>query len=200
MWLDLKILWRFFMKEYIEKEIKIKIANPIDAVTRLKSIGAKFEGGTFERTIRFDTPNHDLEKVGKFLRVRSGFNNVITMKEKIENDVNVRARKETEFKIEDIEKMEYIIKRLGYSYTTTMEKYRQMWKFDDCDITLDEMPFGVYMEIEGSEDKIIEICNTLGINQQERILETYWELWAKISDEKDIIFEGNHNFILKTIE
>lgn len=185
------------MKEYIEKEIKLKINNIEGVVDALRRSGAIFIGGALEKTIRFDTKAQEYEKQGKFLRVRSGFSNTITLKEKINNaEKSVRARKETEFEIEDIDKMCYILNVLGLDYTRTMEKYRQHWKLDNCNVTLDELPFGIFMEIEGEENEIFKICNKLGLNKDDKILVTYWELWAEISDNKDIIFDSDYKFKL----
>lgn len=186
------------MKEYIEKEIKLKIDDVEKVLNTLKQHGAKFEGGALERTIRFDNENKDYEKAGKFFRVRSGFKNTVTLKEKIAGgDKNVRARKETEFEVEDIDKMAYIFNVLGLNYSMTMEKYRQHWNYGGCDVTLDELPFGVFMEIEGEENAISEVCKNLGLDESKKILVTYWELWAEVSNKKDIIFEPNHKFKLQ---
>lgn len=186
------------MNDYIEKEIKVKVDNPAQIVNKLQSIGAEFLGGALEKTIRFDTPNMDFEKAGKFIRCRSGFHNTITLKEKIKNsDPNVRARKETEFDIEDIEKMKYILESLGLTHTMTMEKYRQNWQLDKVSITLDELCFGIFMEIEGEETEIENTCKLLGVNPNEKILVTYWELWKEVSDKKDIVFDNDYNFQLK---
>lgn len=185
------------MEEYIEKEIKLKIDNIEGVVDTLRRNGAIFIGGALERTIRFDTTAQDYEKQGKFLRVRSGFSNTITLKEKIKSsNNNVRERKETEFEIEDIDKMCYILGALGLDYTRTMEKYRQHWKLDNCSITLDELPFGIFMEIEGEESEIYKICDKLGLDKDKKILVTYWELWAEITDNKDIIFDSDYKFRL----
>ncbi len=186
------------MKEYIEKEIKLKVDDVENVLRSLKQHGAQFEGGALERTIRFDNENKDYEKAGKFFRVRSGFKNTVTLKEKIAGgDKNVRARKETEFEVEDIDKMAYVFNVLGLNYSMTMEKYRQHWNYGGCDVTLDELPFGVFMEIEGEENAISEVCKSLGLDESKKILVTYWELWAEISNKKDIIFEANHKFKLK---
>jgi len=185
------------MKEYIEKEIKVKLENPLAVIDQLRRSGALFLGGALEKTVRFDTDNLDYEKNGKFIRCRSGFSNTITLKEKIKDaSTNVRARKETEFEIEDIDKMQYILETLGLTYTRTMEKYRQQWKFNNVSITIDELCFGIFMEIEGEESEIYKTCEILGINADETILVTYWDLWKEVSDSKDIVFEKGHVYTL----
>lgn len=185
------------MKEYIEKEIKLKVDDIANVSDVLRRSGAVFLGGALERTIRFDTVDLDYEKKGKFIRVRSGFSNTITLKEKIASEnKNVRARKETEFEIEDIDKMSYILTTLGLNYTRTMEKYRQHWSLGNCAITLDELPFGIYMEIEGEESEISKVCKLLGVDENNKILVTYWDLWAEITDKKDIVFDPDHKYKL----
>ena len=185
------------MKDYIEKEIKIKIEKPTEIIDKLRRNGAVFLGGALERTVRFDTKNLDYEKNGKFIRCRSGFNNTITLKEKINDTTSgVRARKETEFEIEDMDKMEYILQALGLDYKRTMEKYRQQWRMNNVSITIDELCFGVYMEIEGEEAQIYKACEILGIDPNSKILVTYWDLWQEISDSKDIVFPTNYMYNL----
>lgn len=185
------------MKEYIEKEIKLRVDDVAGVTDSLRRNGAVFFGGALERTIRFDTIDLDYEKKGKFIRVRSGFSNTITLKEKINDESrNVRARKETEFEIEDIDKMSYILSVLGLNFTRTMEKYRQHWTLGGCSITLDELPFGIYMEIEGEENEISKVCKLLKVDESNRILVTYWELWAEITDKKDIVFDSDHKYKL----
>jgi len=186
------------MKEYIEKEIKIKVENPKEMIEKLRKIGATFQGEALEKTIRFDTQNLDFEKQGKFIRCRSGFSNTITLKEKIKNEnSSVRARKETEFEIQDIDKMQYILTTLGLDYTRTMEKFRQHWELNNVSITIDELCFGVYMEIEGEESQIYKTCELLGIDTNKKLLGTYWDLWKEVSSSKDIVFPENYEYKLK---
>ena len=118
------------------------------------------------------------------------------MKQIKDETLSVRARKETEFEIQDIDKMQYILETLGLDYTRTMEKYRQQWKLDKVSITIDELCFGVYMEIEGEESQIYKTCELLGINSNNKILVTYWDLWKELSDNKDIIFPQNYIYKL----
>ena len=73
------------MNKFHEIEIKFPVRDQDLLLDQLKKLGAKFKGKAFERTIRFDTPDNQLEKQGKFLRLRSGFKNVITFKSKIPN-------------------------------------------------------------------------------------------------------------------
>lgn len=184
------------MKDYIEKEIKLRIDNPFDLIDLLRRKGAIYTGGVIERTVRLDTEDLAFENEGKFIRVRSGFSNILTLKEKLEEDTNIRSRKETEFEIEDIEKAIYVLNKLGLTFTRKMEKYRQSWKYKQVKIELDELPFGIFIELEGSEEEIKDVCSELNLNTNKKLLETYWELHEKESKSKDIVFDKNHDFKL----
>jgi adenylate cyclase class 2 len=174
-------------KNQIETELKFETNEPEKVLSVLISLGAKTISRNKQKTIRFDTSNHDLEQKGVFIRVRSeGDENTITLKEKIGNDETVRQRKETEFKIEDLDKMSYIIEKLGFDYVLIMEKYRIELTYKDSHICIDEMPFGFYVEIEGEETDINNIAHELGFKPEEKIIVTYWDLFEDWKKDKDI--------------
>lgn len=181
-----------------EKEIKLKVDNFKKLIDYLLKNGAEILNATKEVTIRMDTPNKDLKKRGLFLRVRSGSKKVITLKEKLGNDERVKTRKETEFEIENIKKMIYILGKLGFDYRLVMEKYRINLKYKGAKLSIDELPFGIYLEIEGSEKTIYKVAKELGYTKKEKILLTYWDLFDiyKKKNKKrgtDIVFPKNYN-------
>jgi len=189
--------------EYTEKEIKLRVKNLSGLVDSLKKRGAKFLNKSKEKTIRLDTPSGDLESRGVFLRVRAGSKNTITLKEKTEEDKSVRARKETEFEIQDVDKMAYILERLGFGYSRIMEKYRINLSYKGTKLSLDELFFGQFLEIEGQENKIEKVAKELGFNPNEKILVTYWDILEEYNKKKktklkDIIFsKGYKSKLLK---
>jgi predicted adenylyl cyclase CyaB len=154
-----------------EIEVKFRIQNPEQIRAKIAKDG-RLVGKAFEKTIRFDTEAKSLEKSGKFLRVRSGFSNTITFKRKIENN-EFREREELELEISDLEKMRQIIKNLGFSRELIMEKHREKWHFKNTEIAIDTLPMGTFIEIEGEEKSIKEAAKTLGLNFEDKILDTY---------------------------
>jgi predicted adenylyl cyclase CyaB len=169
-------------------EIKFKIENPGLVREKLKGAGAKFVGKAFERTIKFDTKNDDLEKQEKFLRVRTGFENVITFKKKINKvDKNFKEREEIEVEISDPEKMEKILENLGFTKKWVMEKYREKWILGDAEVVIDKLPkMGNFIEIEGSKKAIQKTAKILGLDLKEGITATYWGLWEDFRKRKGI--------------
>ena len=166
------------MINYIEKEVKFEIDNIDSFIKKLKSLDAKFIHKSFQKTIRFDNKDKELEKSGKFLRVRSGEKNIMTMKIKKDNK-NVFEREEIELEISDIENARKIINQLGFDYERVMEKNRSDWNLDGIKISVDELPFGFFVELEGEEDKIFKLIKKLGLNKSKKIIDTYWELFEK---------------------
>jgi len=175
-----------------EIEIKFKMDKPSIIRKKLKNQGAKFIGKTFERTLRFDTPTNNLYKNGKFLRIRTGFKNVITFKRKLRSK-SFKEREEIELEISDPKKMEIILENLGFTRKRIMEKYREKWELENAEISIDKLPMGNFVEIEGSKKEIQKTTKILGLNFQDRIIKTYWDLWRDYCKrqgvkEENIIF------------
>ena len=177
------------MKKFHEIEIKFPVRDQDLLLDQLKKLGAKFKGKAFERTIRFGTPDNQLEKQGKFLRLRSGFKNVITFKSKIPNK-QFKEREEIEFEVKDQEKMRQILERLGFTKIRIMEKYRQKWDLDRTEIVVDRLPMGVFIEIEGSKAGITNTIKQLGLKFEDGITKTYWDLWEKYCTKKHLDLEN----------
>lgn len=180
------------MKNNREIEVKFKIANHGVIRKILIKNKAQFIGRAFEKTVRFDTPRGALQKDCKFLRLRSGFKNVITFKRKIKNN-RFKEREEIELEISDLKKMKLILESLGFTRVLIMEKYREKWRLQDVEIVLDTLPMGKFIEIEGSKKSIVAAVKMLNLNFRNRIISSYWDIWkeysraAKINGE-DIVF------------
>jgi len=179
-----------------EIEIKLKVVNPRLIHQKLKDIGAKFFGKVFERTVRFDTSDKNLEKRGKFLRIRTGFENTVTFKQKFDNK-KFKERKEIELEISDPDKMRMVFESLGFKKIKIMEKYREKWQFGNTEIVIDKLPMGNFIEIEGEKRKIKEMVKILGLNFKDRIIATYWDLWKEFSKKEGI---RNENIIFPSIK
>lgn len=180
----------------MKREIEIKFMIREDKIgfiqKKLKEQGGEFIGKVFEKTLRFDTPNKDLEARGLFLRIKTGFSNLITLKEKI-SDKNFKEREEIEFEISNPQKMKIILEKLGFTNIRIMEKYREKWRIKNTEIVIDILPMGIFLEIEGDKKSIKEMVKVLKLKFKNRITNTYWELWEEFSkrkriESKDIIF------------
>lgn len=183
-------------KNHQEIEIKFKIKNPGLIRRILKNQKAKFIGKVFEKTLRFDTPDNRLEKNGKFLRIRTGFKNVMTFKKKIESK-KFKEREEIELEISDPNRMKIILENLGFTKIRIMEKYREKWQLKNAEICIDKLPMGNFIEIEGRKNIIKKVVKILGLDFNDGITATYWDLWKEFTKRKGI---KNENIIFNAVK
>jgi adenylate cyclase, class 2 len=186
---------------YIEKEIKVEVKNPQQLLSLLAQKNVKKKSEGFQRTTRMDTPNLDLEKRGTFLRVRTGGKDIVTLKKKIKSTGEVFERQELETEVKDPELLADIFADLGFGKRYIMEKYRIDYEYKNTKISLDELPFGVFVEIEGEPENIKGVAEELKLDLSNKIIVTYWDLfedYKKKMNQKgeNIVFPANYNFIL----
>jgi adenylate cyclase class 2 len=92
--------------------------------------------------------------------------------------------------IEKSGELESIIENLGFQKALIYEKRRQTWQFRAVEIVLDELPFGQYMEIEGSITAIAEAEMLLEIENLTIENETYPHLTQKFGVRKENLIES----------
>lgn len=190
---------------YIEKEIKVEVKNPKELLSLLAQKSVKKVSEGFQRTTRMDTPNLDLEKRGTFLRVRTGGKDIVTLKKKIKTTGEVFERQELETEVKDPELLADIFADLGFTKRFIMEKYRIDYEYKDTKISLDELPFGMFVEIEGEPENIKDVAKELNLDLSNKIIVTYWDLFEdykrKMNQKgENIVFPTNYKFILSATE
>ncbi|HEX8639505.1 MAG TPA: class IV adenylate cyclase [Pyrinomonadaceae bacterium] len=115
-----------------------------------------------------------LDENAAVLRVRKTQDKtILTFKKSIQNDFNIKQRIEHETEISNAAEIEKIIENLGFAPRLVYEKRRKTWRFRSVEIVLDELPFGDFMEIEGSITAIAEAEMFLGIENYEAEHATY---------------------------
>src|SRR5687768_4043938 len=137
----------------------------LDEITqRLIELGATFQKEVFE--VNYQHRGGDMDERGATLRLRKiGDFTVLTYKERIKSDNGAKSKMEFETSVSDVDAAEAIIERLGYKLTAVYEKRRKYWHFDDVELVIDELPFGLYIEIEGTEDEIAKAEKKLGLKE-----------------------------------
>ena len=186
----------------LNSEIKIEIKDPEEIIYKLREKSAILVGGAKEITTRYDFKENELEKKGKYIRTRTGFNNIISVKEKItDNNEEILTRNDIEVEISNIKNMKYILKSIGLIPKFQMEKYRLKWIFNGNTINLDELFFGCYMEIHGSKEEIWKIINELELDKKNIIVGTYWDIFEEYKIKnlidvklKDIVFPQDYSY------
>lgn len=143
------------MANEIEKKYRLSREQNEFVLESLKEIGAVFEGEDFEENILFS--NSDLVEKRAVLRLRKiDEKTILTYKQRVQNDFAVKQNTEYETEVSDFGEISKIIESLGFRQSLVYEKRRRTWKFRQVEIVLDALPFGLFMEIEGSVTAIAE--------------------------------------------
>lgn len=164
----------------IETERKYRLSEKRleEIIAKLNELGAEFDKEVFE--VNYQHRGGEMDERGATLRLRKiGDFTVLTYKEKLKTDGGTKQKIEFETSVSDVDATEKIIERLGYKLTAVYEKRRKYWKLDDVEVVLDELPFGLFMEIEGTEPEIDNAEKRLGLKEIEREPRGYPRLTVK---------------------
>ena len=151
----------------IEKKYRLDKKLLVDLTAKLGKLKATFTSEVFEEN--YLHRGGVLDERGAVLRLRkTAEKTVFTYKEKVVNDSDFKHQIEFETDVSDVEATEHIIEKLGYKLAVIYEKHRKTWHLGNVEVVLDELPFGYYMEIEGSMEDIQKVEKLLGAEIPER--------------------------------
>lgn len=158
-----------------EIEVKFLVRDLQGLENRLKFLGARLKSErVHELNLRFDTPHQTLRNGGQVLRLRKDQNAVVTYKGSSNNEGGASVREEIEFQVSDFEAARRVFEALGYRVVVTYEKYRTTYALGGVLVTLDEMPYGSFAEIESNSAVDAESA-TSGIRIAAGDLRLDWE-------------------------
>jgi adenylate cyclase class 2 len=161
----------------VEKKYRLTDAQRDLIVRRLAEIGAKHEGQVFEENLLFD--GAALKGRNCVLRLRRVAGKaILTFKERLPGTSATKRQREEETPVQDGDTMQTILADLGYRPKVVYEKKRETWRLGAAEIVIDELPFGLFMEIEGSETEIENTENALAIADLIAETATYPQLAA----------------------
>jgi adenylate cyclase class 2 len=108
----------------------------------------------------------------------------------------VRIRQEIEFTVGDFNSARKFLEELGYLVVMIYEKYRTVYELDEAHITLDKLPYGDFVEIEGKDTASIHAVNQkIGLIWDNHVAYSYTVLFDQLRDKldlpfRDLIFEN----------
>lgn len=175
----------------VETEIKIYVSNLAAMQQRLEK-ASLHKPRVYEKNVRYD--DGSLTQRGVVLRLRQDDRVRLTYKEpSAAQSAGTSSRLELETEIGDFDTMDEILRKLGYATSLIYEKYRTTYKLGAAEIVLDEMPYGNFIEIEGTPTAIEAAVSALGMEKAARILGSYTELFERVKralelDVRDLTF------------
>lgn len=167
-----------------ELEVKFHISNMAALERRLVETGATLlHPRTHEFNLRFDNATGALGQAHSMLRLRRDTASHMTFKGPSTTLGGVLARQEIEFEVSNFTQAQKLIEALGFGSKFMYEKYRTTYAMNGLKVTLDEMPYGNFIEIEGTEPEPIQAAaQQLGLNWEQRLPETYISIFRRLKD------------------
>lgn len=172
----------------LEIESKFYIRN-LDAIeAKLLSIGAVCTlPRSFEYNLRFDNHQKRLHRRHEVLRLRKSDDIRLTFKGPGELLGGAWSRTEIELIVNDFDQAQKLLESLGFRVAAIYEKYRAIYLLDNLIITLDELPFGKFVEIEADQpEKIRKLASDLGLKPEAAIPSSYQGLFEQVRATKNL--------------
>ncbi|MDP2965527.1 MAG: class IV adenylate cyclase [Pelolinea sp.] len=184
------------MSRKLEQEVKFFLNDPKAFEARLVSLGARLkQPRILEINLRFDTPDRRLSSSFQTLRLRQDKVCRLTWKGANDPTGEVTAREELEVEASDLETTRAILEGLGFEVMLVYEKYRSAWMLEDVEISLDEMPFGNFCEVEGPDTESIRgVAEKLDLDWAKRSTLSYLALFNNLKEKlglnmRDLTFD-----------
>lgn len=175
----------------IEKKYRLTRKQREEVLLRLPKIGAKRKGEEFEvNTLYAGEALSVRRSVLRLRRFDKRSSAVLTYKERFPSRSGIKHQREDETRVDDPDAMELILEALGFTPGLVYEKRRETWILGKAEIVIDELPFGLFMEIEGAEQDIRDIESKLAIKRLRTEPATYPQLVLKHGTDRGGIVES----------
>jgi len=132
-----------------------------------------------------------LERPGCALRLRRvNGRAILTFKQRRPSKSAIKYQEENEVVVADAEAMAAILTALNFRPGLVYEKRRTRWTVGKAKVVIDELPFGLFMEIEASVKEIKRVEKILGAEKLPAVMETYPSLTRQLGKMKRGVVEA----------
>src|SRR5258708_13713013 len=145
----------------IEKKYRLNQKQRLAIERRLRKVGAFKHEVEHEENTLYGGGRLDFGACALRLR-RVGQRALLTFKQRIPSNSPIKHQREEETEVADAGKIDAILQSLGFRPALIYEKRRRRWKLGKAEVVVDELPFGLFMEIEGSDKEISRIDKNIG--------------------------------------
>ena len=173
----------------IEKKYRLTKPQRKAVIERLAKIGTALHDEEFEENTLYRGGVLDVRNCVLRLR-RVGGKALLTYKERRPTTSPIKHQREDETEVADAEALAAILHVLGFEPALVYEKRRATWRVGDAEVVVDELPFGLFMEIEGSEKEIDRVETLLAIHELQAEMETYPRLTLKHGQRNGSVVEA----------
>jgi len=132
-----------------------------------------------------------LERPGCALRLRRVNGRAkLTFKERRPGKSAIKYQDENEVAVADADAMAAILGSLNLRPGLVYEKRRTRWQVGKAKVVIDELPFGLFMEIEASVKEIKRVEKLIGAESLPPVMETYPSLTRQLGEHKRGVIES----------
>jgi len=168
----------------LEREIKLRFASVGEARHAVVALGATpVRGRRLQEDCLLDTSDEQLRQRRCVLRVRvEPGRSILTFKGPVQPSP-MKLREERETVVGDGEALLRLFEELGFHPWFRYQKYREEFGYENVIVAVDETPMGAFMELEGSEQGIVDLAERLGRSAADYVLDSYRGLYVKHCEE-----------------
>jgi adenylate cyclase class 2 len=165
--------------KHTEIEAKLRVEDHAPIAERLAELEAHYVGEVRQDDDYFDDTAHSMATSDRCLRLRresrSGDNTLYVTYKGPRQAGAFKRRQELEFQVSDAESVRLLLAVLGYEPALVVEKTREVWELDRCQVGLDTLStLGCFVEIEGPDEATIARVQTaLGLADRTHVPESY---------------------------
>ena len=173
----------------IEKKYRLTKKQREAIGQRLRRLGASPGEVEFEENTLYRGGRLDLGGCALRLRRVNG-RALLTFKQRFPSKSPIKHQPEEETEVTDADALAAILRSLEFRPSLVYEKRRVSWNIGKAEIALDELPFGLFMEIEGAEKEIARVEKLLEAEALPAVMETYPGLTAQLGIKRGGVIEA----------
>lgn len=163
----------------IEKKYRLTLGERRAIEKRLRELGYKPKKVEFEENTIYRGGNLEFGKRAMRIRRVNG-EAILTFKQRLPTNSSIKHQQENETRVGDPEATHGILLALGFAPALIYEKRRTRWDVGKAKLVIDELPFGLFMEIEASERDIKRVEKLIDGGKLPAVAETYPSLTANL--------------------
>jgi adenylate cyclase, class 2 len=173
----------------IEKKYRLTPELRDEIAASLVEFGAEYQGEDFEENILFS--NDQVFEKTAVVRIRkTSSQSTLSFKQRTQSNSDAKHQLEYESEISDADAVRIILENIGLHAVAVYEKRRSTYTLRSTEVFLDELPFGSFMEIEGSLTAIAEAEMLLGIEDLEVENQTYPYMTRRLGVQNGSVIEA----------
>jgi adenylate cyclase class 2 len=167
------------LTEKLEQEVKFRVSSWEDGLRRIEVAGGEPKRPRqFESNQLFDYADSRIGKRDSALRLRFVSDEAwLTYKGPNHGSGKIKQRRESETLLGDGRAMESILEHLGLEVRFRYDKYRASFRLNEAEVSCDETPIGVFLEIEGTPEQIAEVAGRLSLDMKDAMSLSYPRLY-----------------------